>query len=151
VAVDPTGRWTKFRALSRDHRADFLSALALLPLVGAALRLFEFRTCQFALERLSKRRQPARESWRDAMNLAEIVRAAVRNGVTRPNCLRQALVLWYLLRRRGIAVDLKIGVRKTSSGALEAHAWVESGGRAVSDPGDAGPGFTPFREAIGDA
>ena len=151
MAFDPGGRWTKFRALSPDHRADFLSAVTLLPLVGAALRLFEFRTCQFALGRLSKRREPARDAWRDAVSVAEVVRAAVRNGVTRPNCLRQALVLWYLLRRKGIAADLKIGVRKGSSGALEAHAWVESGGRAVSDPGDAGPGFTPFQEAIGDA
>ncbi len=33
--------------------------------------------------------------------------------------------------RNGYPVELRIGVVKTNQGGLEAHAWVESGGRLV--------------------
>jgi hypothetical protein len=44
-------------------------------------------------------------------------------------CLTQALVLQYLLLRRGDnAAELHIGVAKDETGALQAHAWVERNG-----------------------
>ena len=39
-------------------------------------------------------------------------------------CLECALVLQYLLRRRGVGTRLQIGVRKQED-ALEAHAWLD--------------------------
>lgn len=51
--------------------------------------------------------------------------------IPRATCLPQALAAEALLTRGGLAADLKIGVMKTSSGGLTAHAWVESEGRIV--------------------
>lgn len=43
------------------------------------------------------------------------------------SCLRESLVLYAMLRRRGAEADLRIGVRREGT-ALEAHAWVEHPG-----------------------
>lgn len=46
-------------------------------------------------------------------------------------CLEQSLVLYVLLRRRGIPADLKVGVQTLP---FAAHAWVEVDGIAVNEP-----------------
>ena len=47
-------------------------------------------------------------------------------------CLTQALVLQYLLLRRGDdAAELHIGVRKDEATDLQAHAWVEHRGQVL--------------------
>ena len=45
-------------------------------------------------------------------------------------CLRQALLVHWLLRRRGFSPELKLGVRKQAD-AFDAHAWVELQGVAL--------------------
>lgn len=42
----------------------------------------------------------------------------------RHTCLRRSAVLYHLLRRAGQPVELHIGVRRESAGALAAHAWL---------------------------
>lgn len=46
----------------------------------------------------------------------------------RARCLEQALVLWFILRRRHIAATFHIGVRPDRP---IAHAWVEHAGRPI--------------------
>ncbi len=79
--------------------------------------------------RLSKRRTtPTIEETSGAVQTA----ARFVPGAT---CLTQALALRALLARRGRASTLTLGVRNPV-GALEAHAWLEAGGRIVlGDPG----------------
>jgi hypothetical protein len=48
----------------------------------------------------------------------------------RARCLEQSLVLYYLLRRHGIAVIYRQGV---SPRPFQAHAWIEYGGEVVND------------------
>ena len=45
------------------------------------------------------------------------------------------MVLWWLLRRAGIAGELHIGGRK-SGPRFEAHAWVELEGKVLNDSAD---------------
>jgi hypothetical protein len=52
-------------------------------------------------------------------------------------CLRESLVLYALLRRRGAAPTLRIGVRK-SGPMLAAHAWVEYGREPGAESPEAG-------------
>ena len=51
--------------------------------------------------------------------------------VPRATCLPQALAAESLLARGGIDAEMQIGVMKTPTGQLTAHAWVESNGRVV--------------------
>ncbi len=60
-------------------------------------------------------------------------------------CLPQALVAQWLLRRRGYAAALHIGVAKDTNGELLAHAWVESEG-AITIGGHFSPEvYTPLQ------
>ena len=45
-------------------------------------------------------------------------------------CLEQSLTLFTLLRRRGVAAELRLGVQPRP---FYAHAWVEAEGRAISE------------------
>jgi len=51
--------------------------------------------------------------------------------VPRATCLPQAIAAEALLTSSGLPAQLQIGVTKTASGGLLAHAWVESDGRIV--------------------
>ena len=57
--------------------------------------------------------------------------------------LTRSLVLGWLLQRRGVATELRIGVRLVG-GVLDAHAWVEYLGVPVNDRRDVAPQFGPF-------
>lgn len=60
---------------------------------------------------------------------AEIVAASI-DAVPRASCLARVLAGALLLARHGHASTLRLGV--TRSGAtLDAHAWLESGGRPI--------------------
>ena len=65
----------------------------------------------------------------------------------RTNCLEQSLVLCWLLRRRGIAADLRIGARKDSD-RFEAHAWVELNSQVLNDATAEHRHFVPFEKPI---
>jgi hypothetical protein len=51
--------------------------------------------------------------------------------IPRATCLPQALAAESLLAWASHPSTLRIGVIKTDQGQLEAHAWVESGGRII--------------------
>ena len=75
--------------------------------------------------------------------IARMQAAAERHLFFRPSCLEHALVLWGLLRRYGVAADLRIGGRK-ENGRFEAHAWVEIAGVPLDDEDGAHRNFAPF-------
>jgi hypothetical protein len=127
----------RFRALDRHAQSAFLGASLLLPLIAASLRLRGFRTTQAALAHfLSVRKHSHRHADEtmaiDAARTARMVGAAVRYSFVRPACLEKSLVLWWLLRRQGIASSVRVGTRK-NAGGLEAHAWVEYCGSALNE------------------
>jgi len=65
------------------------------------------------------------------MRAAWAARAVGRRFLPERPCLTQALVLQYLLLRRGDdSTELHIGVTKTDE-ELQAHAWVERSGRVL--------------------
>lgn len=80
--------------------------------------------------------------------LQEVVdRVAVRVATAaaflpgRALCLEQSLALYWLLRRRGIAAQLRVGVQPSP---FSAHAWIEYHGKPVNEDGDRIKQFLPF-------
>jgi Transglutaminase-like superfamily len=53
----------------------------------------------------------------------------------RRTCLKRAAVLYHLLRRDGVPVELRIGVRRDDTGLLAAHAWLTREDRCYLEPG----------------
>jgi Transglutaminase-like superfamily len=113
----------------------FRRAAILLPMVAASLRLRGYKGTQGWLQNklesrptapLAPELAPARLEM-----ICRMVRAAEHYALLPSSCLEQSLLLWYLLRREGIATALRVGVRK-DSGKFEAHAWVEHDGTALN-------------------
>ena len=70
----------------------------------------------------------------DTRHLVEAVERRVAMAAAfypgRARCLEQSMVLFYLLRRRGIEATLALGVQ---AHPFLAHAWLEHEGRVVND------------------
>lgn len=122
----------RLRKLLRLSVADgwlLLKAALLLEVIKLSLRLLPFRL----LHRLSNRATAARsrrEGPHSADRVAWAVETASRYTPGVKTCLAQALTAQVMLARRGHPATLYIGVARGGE-QLQAHAWVESGGRPV--------------------
>jgi Transglutaminase-like superfamily len=128
-------RLRRFSALPRAAKLDFLRAALLLPLMRASLRLRGFRATQKTLQLHIRRGVTAlpEAAAADETNLVcRMVLAAGRYSL-QGTCLERSLALWWLLARKGIATQLRIGARKSGE-KFEAHAWVERNGVAIGEP-----------------
>ncbi|HEY4826066.1 MAG TPA: lasso peptide biosynthesis B2 protein [Solirubrobacteraceae bacterium] len=76
----------------------------------------------------------ARDALRTGARLSNAVTRTLRPLPTDTRCLSQALVLLWLLSRRGIPSTLVIGAHMAP--VFEAHAWVELAGRPLLAPGN---------------
>lgn len=83
-------------------------------------------------------RSPASDSFTDgalseARRLHRLVELASRLYPRAMTCLPRALVLRWMLARRGTPADLQVGVQKSDLSGIQAHAWVELGGQPVGE------------------
>lgn len=138
---------TKFLALSTDDRWLLVQAILALPLIRATLALGSSRRCLETLDRLTPRRMgDAASSFgsrQGAARAAWLVDVASRRFSTDASCLVRSIALWWLLRRRGIPVEIRIGVRRQGE-RFEAHAWVEHFDCVLNDDADVADRFAPF-------
>jgi len=140
--------WRSFWRLSGFERGIALEAAAGLTVTWLGLRLAGFRRWKSLLGWLAPRVGP--DAARSSVSLEETARqiarmeeAAARNLFFSTNCLEQSLVLWWLLRIRGIAAELRIGARKELN-RFEAHAWVEFHAAILNGLGEEHLHFSPF-------
>jgi hypothetical protein len=129
-------RLRRFNALPRAAKLEFVRAALLMPLIRMSLRLRGFRATQKSLQlRIGLYVSTLSETTAEAKTeqVCRMVLAAARHSPMRINCLERSLALWWLLARRGIATQLRIGTRKSGE-KFEAHAWVERNGEAVGEP-----------------
>lgn len=126
-------RFARWRELPTRDRWRLLGLALLLPVISVQLRLFGYvRTLRW-LERTSGRataRIANLDQQQAAEHLVRLAAIAGRHGAITATCLRQALLIYWLLRRSGLTPSLRIGVRRQVSG-IDAHAWVELQGVAL--------------------
>ena len=129
-------RWVRtFAGLPRQKQLLVLRVPFLMGAAWGALRVCSFRT----VVRVLRRRPPMarREAGRprrgdgprlSAREITWAIDAVGRRLLSEKPCLPMALVALYLLRRRGHAAVLRLGVRRQPDAAtVGAHAWVEDG------------------------
>jgi len=129
-------RLRRFSALPRAAKLDFVRAALLLPLIRASLRLRGFRATQKTLQlriRPGVAALPETAAAHETKLVCRMVLAAGRYSLLKGTCLERSLALWWLLARKGIATQLRIGGRKSGK-KFEAHAWVERSGVAIGEP-----------------
>jgi hypothetical protein len=133
----------RFRALPPDERRALVAALWLLPACSAALRTLGLAR----VRRLLAAIRPIPGEGPDPRRISYCVDAAASQLLIRPSCLTRSLVLHGLLVRRGIASEVRIGVR-FADGRLDAHAWVECAGAPLNAAADVGTRYRPFDGAL---
>jgi hypothetical protein len=116
--------------LSWRDRIDAARALWWLVAVHAGLRLLPFRRVRSFVSTV--RRRTGRP-----MSVQACGQAVARASVLFPpaRCLSRALAAECLLRRAGRDAQLRFAAGFDQSHALQAHAWLESGGAVVTGIG----------------
>ncbi len=138
--------------MSAHSRGVALQAAAALAATRVGLRLAGFQRWKSVVVWLTPRDvgrtgSPAPAQLKTARDIARIQDAVSRHPIFHASCLEESLVLWWLLGRRGIPAELRIGARK-DAGRFEAHAWVELESVVLNDSGEAHLHFAPFDGSI---
>ncbi len=144
--------WQRYRRLNQNERRALHHSLLALPVISLGLHLTSFRRWQRALSHLSPAPPPqalptSDSEWGPARTVARMVDAAGRHVWPHTRCLERSLTAWWLLRWKGLPVNLRIGVRK-NNGILQAHAWLEISGVVLNDTAEIYRGYTAFERAI---
>jgi hypothetical protein len=79
----------------------------------------------------------------DIQALVAAVRRACRYYPRSPACLQRSIALTSMLRKRGVAAHLQIGVRHSP---FQSHAWVEVAGRVINDDQQVREIYKPLHE-----
>ena len=130
-------RLRKLKALSFNELQLLLVAVIILPVVALLLRVAGFNQTRSLLSKFISQgsgfNKPQQPETDQAHNIARMVSIAACYGPYRANCLKQSLVLWWLLARRGLRSEIRFGVKKEAEEEFSAHAWVEFSGINLSD------------------
>ena len=137
----------KYRTLSElsaAERSVLICALWLLPIVAIALRVKGLRFTQDLLVLVFRSRRSNSEPIESQISTTvRMVKTAAKYYQPWANCLKKSLVLWILLRDRGIMSEIRIGVEREST-TFAAHAWVEYQGMVLNDSDDVHQRFQAF-------
>ena len=121
----------RFMSLGRSDRRLVLETASLMAVVWIGIRLLRFQTLRRLLNQFVA--SPSAGNIHQP-NLSAIDRvpwaiSAVAARWPSATCLVQAIAADVLLRRNGLACELRLGVRVGGHALpLEAHAWVECNG-----------------------
>ena len=137
---------SRFGALGTVNQRTLLFAAVLMPVFWLGLRVWGLARFQARLHgRPIARSVPM--TMLEIQALGDLVNVAARHTLGPRTCLTRSLLLGWLLRRRGISSQLRIGVRFTL-GVLDAHAWVECDGVPVNDQPDVSTRFASFGDLV---
>jgi ABC-type spermidine/putrescine transport system permease subunit I len=137
-----SSRLARLKALTPQQRQLFVAASIFLPLLWISLRCLGLVKLLACLDKFRKEAL-APTTRHDMRAMAESVRAAATVSPFPTSCLTRSLLLRVLLHRRGVAAELRIGVR-FAKGALDAHAWLEVDGVPINAQLDVSLHYAPF-------
>jgi len=139
-------QWRGFTALEPGDRILFLMLCGQLAMVSVLLRLLMLRRIQQLLMYPTPKKPSCPVGLDQAMAYAQRIRKlawiASRHLPINASCLRQSLLIWWSIRRRGLAAELRIGVDNQE--AFLANAWVKLEGRLVNESPGVTEKYCPF-------
>jgi hypothetical protein len=121
-----------FWQLDPQDRSLFAESLVLSVAIALGFATVGVRRTREALERVplaGGRREQVSTVLGSAVRLQRIAQRTVGFEGT---CLARSMALWAILRRRRIATELRIGVRKVAD-RIEGHAWLEFDGIPINE------------------
>lgn len=134
--------------LPGEERLTLAEAWLALLVADLALRLVPIGRLQTRITSPLRPAAGAEESTElaRAQHISELVGIAARHHLYPMRCLRQAVALQWMLKRRGIATVLRIGVQRGGA-ELHAHAWLEHAGQPLGQPEGIDESFAPLLPA----
>ncbi len=129
-------RIEQLRALSLRERWLLPVVAFLLPTVALLLWFTGYNRTKSLMGRFivkGRFEETDKSALPEVQHIARMVTVAARHGPYRANCLKQSLVLWWLLARCGISSEIKFGIQQESERFPGAHAWVEYAGVTLID------------------
>lgn len=140
-------RLRKFFRLPAADRWVLFQIFIFLPLTRLGLCLFGFKRTFAAIAWLASalKRQPlikANEA-DEIERLRRWIRFNKFHGLYGGNCLSRSLMLWWLLQRRGVHTEMRIGTRWLE-GEFQAHAWLEYKGLPINAKSDVRQKYLAF-------
>jgi len=140
----------KLKALGAGERRDLAWAAFLLPLLRLSLNLWSFQSVLATLEKTAPLSEPnpdapssPRLAPSEISRLVRMVNVAANKGPAKANCLPRSMAIWWLLRRKGVDCELRLGVKPREAG-IQAHAWVEYRGQVLNDVPEIAQQFSAF-------
>jgi hypothetical protein len=116
-----------------------------MPVFGLAMHVVGLRRLQGLL--VLRRPVAGVVSLPEVQSIGELVNLAARRSPFPATCLTRSLLLGWMLARRGISSELRIGVQ-LHQGVFAAHAWVECQGVPVNDQPDIATRFHAFESPV---
>ena len=147
--MNPLRKWLR---LGPDERRELLRAGVAVPAIRLGLSTLPFDTLDMLLSLLETHPEPEGAPVTVVAakgNGAEVERvrwavAAVGRRLPGATCLTQALAARMLLGRKGIAAEVRIGVKRDGAGRITGHAWLKSD--AAGDQIGEDEGYLPLPE-----
>jgi hypothetical protein len=133
----------RHRAKRGARAPGFIFSFAVLAVTDLSLRFLGFARSVRIARRWARSRRAATI---DARLVQSVCRRVAMAGVFYPGrarCLEQSLALYVLLRRRGVPVQLRLGVQPYP---FNAHAWVELDGMALNERPETIRQFVPLQD-----
>jgi Transglutaminase-like superfamily len=136
-------RLQRIRALSTAQWRVVATSLVLLAPIQLMLKTRGLKRTAAALAARSDRPLGIADSSM-AASMAEAVSLVAGRKVVGALCLGRSLLLWFLLRRRGMDAELVVGTKSSVDDAWMAHAWVELDSQPVNDSADVRDYYSSF-------
>lgn len=138
--------WRRFAQLTGSDRSIVLRTAFLLVATWLALRVAGFRRWHNFLNGVSPHSAgiaSPEAALAQALHVTRLSSSCAHHFFLWTNCLERAMVLQFLLRRRGLPAELRFGARKQAA-RLEAHAWVACFGVPLNEDQGEHRHFLPF-------
>ena len=139
--------FARFLSLPAAERRGLVEAALWLLIVRLAFGLLPFKAALRLLRISPAATGTGRIAAEEAAEIGRAVARAARRVPFRAVCLQQAFAALLMLRRRGLAGTVHLGVARSPDG-LTAHAWSRCGELPVTGIAAAG-GFVPVAVFIG--
>ena len=139
-------RWHTFRRLNRQEWRLLADAMVSLTVAWIGLRTIGYGRTRSILCRVSPLAGTGAYPNRGYAIMRQATWSIAASASAIPmaiTCLDRSLALWWLLRRRNIDCDLRIGTAQTENG-VAAHAWLERDGVVLNDSKDVTERFSTF-------
>jgi hypothetical protein len=129
--------WKEFVQLTWQERWLLFQSFVFLALIAAGLHLMNFQRLRSLLLRFSSVSSDVcgDAALEQAFATSRLVQAAASRMHFNITCLARSTTLWWLLRRQGIASEIRIGINQ-QEGEFQAHAWVEIDSIVLNDKAD---------------